>query len=157
ELPNLNERAASVRHAEPLLGAAVGAAAPAFEDQRAKRLARGPPTESLAEIHAARGVEAEVPHAVGGEPAAIAGSAERRGGGRDDPEHVAVGQPETVGGSGAVFLDGLDGAVALAEPVQYLRARDHAIHRPLGGTTHIHVLDEPDLGLRAACVLDQRG
>ncbi len=125
---------------------------------RASRSSREAPfPQRPAQVGAARGVEAEIPHAVGGEPAPVAAAAEGRGGGRDDPEHAAVGEAEAVGGRRALLHDRLDRPVALGEPGQDLLARHHAVHAPVGRATHVHVLDEAHLRGDGRRVLDQVG
>ena len=66
--------------------AAIGAALPRVGDQRRELVARGARAQRRAQVDAARGVEAQVPHAIGGQPAAIAVAAERLGRRRDDAE-----------------------------------------------------------------------
>ena len=56
-----------------------------------------PPPQRLAQVDAVGRVQAEEPGAVGGEPAAVAVAAERRGRGGDDAEVVPSGQPEPLG------------------------------------------------------------
>ncbi len=53
---------------------------PGCGDQRFQFVAGPPLTERRAEIEAVFGIQAEIPHAVGREPAPIAGAAERRRG-----------------------------------------------------------------------------
>ena len=61
-------------------------------DQRAQFISRHALPERTAQIDALRRVEAQIPHAVGGQAAAIAGAAERLGRRRDDAERRAVRQ-----------------------------------------------------------------
>src|SRR5262249_57511805 len=62
---DLHQRTA-VPQPQPLLGAAVGAAAPRARDQRGKLVARCPAAERAPEVDALLGVEAEIEDAVGG-------------------------------------------------------------------------------------------
>src|SRR6266568_2115254 len=66
-----NERA-PVAELEALLGAAIVAAAPAFRDHRLECIDRDAAAQRTAEIHTVRRVEAEIPHAVSRQPAAVA-------------------------------------------------------------------------------------
>ena len=59
---------------------------------------RGPGPQGLPQVQALGRVEAQVPGAVGGQAAAVAGGTEGPGGRGDDAEDRAVGQPEAVGG-----------------------------------------------------------
>src|SRR5438034_768783 len=90
ELPDLHQGPAVSRD-QSLLGAAIGAAAPPTGDERSQLLSSRAPAKRPAQIDARDRVEAEVPHAVGGETAAVARTAERRGRRRDDPEGRPVG------------------------------------------------------------------
>src|SRR5260370_32665457 len=47
------------------------------------------------QVRPARGVQAAIPHSIGGNAAAIASSAKRRGGGGDDAEDGSVGQQKS--------------------------------------------------------------
>src|SRR5262245_12714127 len=69
ELSDLDQRP-PVAPGQPLLGAAIGAATPATRDQFHQLLAPGARAKRRAQVDALDGVEAEVPHAVGGETAA---------------------------------------------------------------------------------------
>ena len=121
------------RRGQPLLRPAVAARRPGGADQGPQVLARGARAQRLAQVGAPRGVEAEVPDAVGGEAAPVAGPAEGRGGGGDDPEHAAVGEPEAVGGRRALLHDRLDRPVARGEAGRASRARrHHALHASSG-------------------------
>src|SRR5438046_9528185 len=71
-----NERA-PVAERDALLGAAIGAAAPALGDHRRQFAGCDAAPQRTAQIHAVRGVEAEIPDAVRREPAAIARTAKR--------------------------------------------------------------------------------
>ena len=93
--PERNEGTPVVQR-EPGFGAAIVATLPAGGDQL-RSLRAGAPPQGGAQVDSARGVEAQVPHAVGGQPAAIAAAAERIGRGRDDAEHGAIRQPEPIG------------------------------------------------------------
>ena len=118
-------------------------------------LVRRPLPERRAQVDSSRRVEAEIPQAVGGQPAAIAAPAERLGRGRDDPERGAVGQAEAIGRGRRRFDDRLDRPVVGGEPLQHLAARDDPCGRPVCRAADVHVLDEPDLGVHHAAVLDQ--
>ena len=87
QLADLDERAALGRpRREAGLGAPVGPAPPRARDQLPERLTARPTPQRLAQIEAGLRVEAEVPHAVGGEAAPVAGLAEGLRGRRDDAE-----------------------------------------------------------------------
>src|SRR5712691_5244883 len=122
ELADLHQRA-TVALGQPLLGAAIGAASPPAGDEPRQLVSTGAPAKRRAQINALDGVEAEVPHAIGGEPATIARPAERRGRRCDDPERRSVRQAEALGRGRAPRLDErLDRAVAPTEHVQDLGA-----------------------------------
>ena len=100
------------------------------------------------QVQSGLGVETEEEVAVGGQPGAVAGAAERLGRRGDDAEDGAVGQPEPLRGG-----RNWSGSRARARRVlvrrhafQDLRAGDHLVHLPAGGAPDVHVLDEPDLG-----------
>src|SRR5258705_6731637 len=97
ELADLHEGAPAGRR-QPLLRSAILPSLPRGADEGQQLLARSARPQRLAQVRAARRVEAEVPEAVRGEAAAVAGPAEGRGGGGDDPEHAAVEEPEALGG-----------------------------------------------------------
>lgn len=61
-------------------GAPIGPPFPGGSDQGFQFVTAAPLTERRAKIEAVFGVEAEIPHPVGRQPAAIAGAAERRRG-----------------------------------------------------------------------------
>src|SRR5580698_5399877 len=67
-----------------LLGAAVVAGAPTIHNYFGDAFARKAFAQRAAQVRALCGVEAAVPHAVGGEATAVAVAAEGRGGGGDD-------------------------------------------------------------------------
>src|SRR5713226_3261011 len=91
ELADLDQGPA-LDHRQPLLGPAVRPTLPPGDDERFELVARGPAPQRLPQIGPLGRVEAEVPHAVGREPAAVARAAEGLGRGRDDPEDIAVGK-----------------------------------------------------------------
>src|SRR5439155_18043282 len=142
-------------HGETRLGAAVGAGAPGRGDQPLELLVAGAAAKYLPQIRAPGGVQAEVPDAVGGESAPVAGAAERAGRGRDDPEAGAVREPEAVGGGGTPLDDGLDAPVVALELAEHLRPGHDLVHGPGGRATHVHVLDEAHLAPDLASVLEQ--
>ncbi len=114
---------ASIAERQALLGAAIVAGAPAAGNQRAQLLGRCTASERRAQIQAARRVETEVPHAVRGQPAAIAGAAERLGRGCDDPERRAVFEREPLSRRRrARFIHTGDDAVVARERVEHLAA-----------------------------------
>src|SRR5262245_39399269 len=106
ECATLTERETSLR-------ATVVARAPALGDDGREVLFRLPTTKRAAQIDATRRVEAEVPHPVGGQAAAIATPAERIGRGRNDPEDRSVGEREAIGRRRRMFDDRFDRAVVL--------------------------------------------
>src|SRR2546428_9078928 len=71
---------------------------PPVDDQRLQLVSRASAAERLSEIDPLLRVEAEVPHAVGGEAAPVAARTERFGRRRDDAEERAVGKRVAVGG-----------------------------------------------------------
>ena len=92
-------------------------------------------------------VETEIPRAVRRQPAPVARPAERRRGRGDDPERRAVGQPEALGGRGALLADRLDRPYRSRQLARSISARDTTcVARPVGRPAHVHVLDEPHLG-----------
>ena len=110
----------------------------------------GPAAEQLAEIEALLAVEAEEQRAVRGEPAAVAGAAERRGGRGDDAEPGPVGAARTA--PPAPSRPSSSGAIGPYRPaiaLEDLALRHHLIQRPSGRSADVHVLDEPDLDPRA--------
>ena len=120
--------------------------------RRASRRARS----ARAQIDAARRIQAQVPHAVGGQPAAVAAAAEGLGRRRDDAEHRAVRQPKAIGGRRRVVSTiGSIAPVARGERVEHLAPRDDASRRPARGAADVHVLDEAHLGVHRPAVLDQ--
>src|SRR6266550_9616747 len=101
-------------------------------------------------------IETKKPRSIGGEPAAVARSAEWRGGGRDDAERSAVGKAEALGRrAGVLGGDGSDGAVASRQDLENLALRHDLLRGPSGGAADVHVLDEPDLGLVRPREFDQ--
>src|SRR5687768_6833138 len=117
EAADLDEGAA-IAQRQPVFGAAIDARAPAASDHGRERFQRRARAQRRAKIDTGQRVEAQVPHAVGGETAAIAVGAERGGGGGYDTEHGAVGKPVAVGRRGAVLDDRRD------SPVTALQALD---------------------------------
>src|ERR1700756_3627865 len=144
ELADLNQRS-SRGHGEPLFGASIGASTPARGDQVCQLGAARAPTEGLTEARASRGVEAEIPYAVGCEPASIARATERAGCRRDDTEAEAVRKTATLRRGRARLDDGLDPTVPSLEDAEHLGAGDDLAHRPRRRATHVHVLDETHL------------
>src|SRR5258706_1198452 len=139
ELADLHEGAPAGRR-QPLLRSAILASLPRGADEGQQLLARSARPQRLAQVRAARRVEAEVPEAVRGEAAAVAGPAEGRGGGGDDPEHAAVEEPEALGGRGGLLHDRLDPAIALGEADPHLSAGHPPGHAPPGRRTPLPVL-----------------
>src|SRR5262245_41774750 len=151
---DLDERRA-VAQPEALLGTAVRPPRPGARDEARELLAGGTVPQRPAKVDTFLRVEAEIPDAVGGQPASVAASAERLGGGRDDAEHRAVAQPVPVGRRGA-FLDyRLDAAVPPAQRLEHLGAAHDLLHRPVRRAADVHVLDEPHLGWYRLAELDQ--
>ena len=87
-------------------------------------------TQRSAQVGALGGVEAAVPHAVGGQAAAVAGVAERRRRRGDDAEHGAVGQHERDPRCAAVLSSrGVDVAIVRGERgFEYLTSRDTTLN-----------------------------
>src|SRR5262249_13948205 len=108
-----------------------------------------------AQVDAAHRIEAEVPHAVGRQAASIAVGAERRRCRRDDAEYGAVAQAEAIRRCRRILDYGLDPAVALLEPLEYLLTTHDLVERPARGAADVHVLDEPHLGRNTPRELDQ--
>src|SRR5258706_917595 len=129
ELDDRHEGAPAGRR-QPLLRSAILASLPRGADEGQQLLARSARPQRLAQVRAARRVEAEVPEAVRGEAAAVAGPAEGRGGGGVDPEHAAVAEPEALGGLGGLLHDRLPLAVEVGAAVQYRAAGQHTGHSP---------------------------
>src|SRR5207245_9680484 len=90
---------APVRHPESLLRAAIGAALPRLPDERRELLIGGTAAQRLAQIDAPRGVETQEPGPVGGDPATVAGTAERRRDRGAYAERGPVRAPEAPGRS----------------------------------------------------------
>src|SRR5439155_17683630 len=103
---------------QPQLGSAVRTPPPRAGDQRLQFVRRRSAAKRLPEVDAVLGVETQVPHAVGREPATIAARAERLGRRRDDAEDGAVGERVTVGRGRALFDDRLDPSIAPAERLE---------------------------------------
>ena len=76
--------------AAALLGAAIGAIDPPASEERGQVAVARARAKRRSQVDALRGVQAQIPHAVGGEPAAVAALAERLRRGRDDAERRAV-------------------------------------------------------------------
>src|SRR5262249_17258933 len=110
QLADLNERP-TLAHRETLFRAAVGAHSPRRRDHTLQRPPARAAEQSPTEIDALRGVEAEVPEAVRGQPAPVAHATERARGGRDDAERRAIAKPEAIGRRRTLLHDGLDAAV----------------------------------------------
>src|SRR5579864_7391284 len=73
ELARLEERRTPRRpEPQPLLGAAVAASPPGRRDERGELIDRRSRAERAAQVDTFRGIETEVPEAVGREPAAVA-------------------------------------------------------------------------------------
>src|SRR5439155_26949546 len=87
---------------QPLFRAAVGAVLPRVAQQRGELGVARPRAQPLPQVDPAVRIQAQEPRAVRRQPAAVAGAAEWRGGGRDDAEARPVGEPESLGGSAAV-------------------------------------------------------
>ena len=95
--PDRHERAPSPsasRSSAPRSSRALPAAAMI---SAAARQRDAPRAQRRAQVDAARRVQAQVPHAVGRQAAAVAAAAERLGGRRDDAEGRAVRQREAIG------------------------------------------------------------
>src|SRR6266542_7056445 len=75
ELADLDQRPA-LGESQPLFRATVCAPAPSRSDQSLELVRRGAAPQRLSQIRPLGRVEAEIPHAVGREPAAVAGAAE---------------------------------------------------------------------------------
>src|SRR5262245_33584851 len=151
---DLDERRA-IAQPEALLGTAVRPPRPGARDEARELLAGGTVPQRPAKVDTLLRVEAEIPDAVGGQPASVAASAERLGGGRDDAEHRAVAQPVAVGRRGA-FLDyRLDAAVSPAQRLEHLGTAHDLLHRPVRRAADVHVLDESHLGQHRLAELDQ--
>ena len=94
------------RSAQPLLGAASQSRVcqpPVIS--AASSSSAGAAAQRSPEVGALRRVQAEIPHAVGGEATPVAVGAERRRGRGDDAEHGAVGEAIALGGRRAAGLD----------------------------------------------------
>ena len=143
--------------AEPLFGAAVGALRTTPSNQlRAARRGLAPARSGRRRSVPALRIEAQQPHAVGGQPAAIAVGAERLRRRRDDAERRAVGQREAFGRRRARSPSGSDRRRSAPPSARSIsRATPTASRRPPGRAADVHVLDEADLGADAARVLDQ--
>src|SRR5215469_3768086 len=85
QLGDLHEGRA-ITKMESVLRSTVGPLTPPSDDQLRELFAGGATPQRPAQIDPTRGVETEVPQAVGGEAAAIAVRAERRRGRGDDAE-----------------------------------------------------------------------
>ncbi len=120
EVLDRHEAAALAPEGQAFLGTAVRALAPSGRDECGQLLARGAAAQRPTKVDAARRVEAQVPQAVGRQPATIAAAAERVGGRGDDAEQRTVWQREAVGWRRRVLDDRLDGAVPSRERVQHL-------------------------------------
>src|SRR5216110_2433312 len=150
------ERAA-IGHAEPLLRPAIGPTLPRIPNQRGQLLVGRPAAEALAEIDSRPGVETQEPRAVRGDAAAVAGAAERRGDGRDDPERCPVRKAEALRRSGAMARNRLDSAVTPRERAQHLLLGYDLLAGPACRAAHVHILDKAHLGVVPAAELDQVG
>src|SRR5215831_1589400 len=95
QFADLDERP-PLPHRETLFRAAVGARPPRRRDHALEFLAARAAAYAPTEIDALRGVEAEVPEAVRGQSAPVAGATERARGGGDDAERRAIGKPEAI-------------------------------------------------------------
>src|SRR5262249_5479419 len=154
ELADLDQRPA-LRRGEAIFGAPVRAPSPRGRDERFDLFAIGARPQRLAQVGAPPGVEAEVPPAVRGEPTAVTGPAERLRRGRDDAEDRAVRQAKAIRRRCPSLRDRLDTTVAPFESLDHLRPRHHLVHGPRCGSADVHVLDEADLPVDPATVLDQ--
>lgn len=85
------------------------------------------------------GVEAQVPRAVSRLRSQVL---QRSGRGGDDAEHRPVWEDEPVRRCPADLNDRLDSPVPLAQHIKDLRPGEDLIHRPLGRSPYVHVLDE---------------
>src|SRR5206468_6715686 len=102
----------SIPQPQALLGPTIRPPLPPGDDQRLQLVSRASAAERLSEIDALLRVEAEVPHAVGGEAAPVAAGTERLGRRRDDAEDRAVGKRVAVGGRRALLDHRLDRSVS---------------------------------------------
>ena len=114
---------------------------PSAGDEGAELVARRPVPERRPEVHASLRVKAQVPGAVGGEPAPVAGPAEGRRGRGDDAERRAVRETEPLGRRGRLLANRLDRPVPLGQCRGSPPGR-RPVPRPVGPPAHVHVLDE---------------
>ncbi len=107
---------------EALLGASIGASLHAWVTRAAMASGEAPSARGRGDRapRLRRGTGTTMP--VGGEPSAIAGAAEGRGGGGDDPEDGAVTEPEALGRIGAARAHRLDLAVLRGDSGEHLGA-----------------------------------
>src|SRR6266480_2945241 len=140
---------------QSLLRPTVGSPLPCVAQQLGDLGVARPRAQPLPQVDPAVRVQAQEPGAVRREPAAVAGAAKWRRGGRDDAEARPVGEPEALGRSAAVGRNRLDRAVALAKQVQDLLLGHDLVHGPARRAAHVHLLDEPHLGIMSAGELDQ--
>src|SRR6476646_12168150 len=92
-----HERPAIAKRETPLR-AAIVARTPDVGYPGPNCLDRVPSTQRFSQINTVRRIEAEVPHAIRCQTAAVAGAAERSGRGRDDAEHGPVWEREAISG-----------------------------------------------------------
>jgi hypothetical protein len=103
--------------------AAIRALCPNPRNHSRDFLARCATPQKPPEIRAPAGIEAQIPHAVGGEPAAIAIPAKRRGSRRDDAKNRAICQTKPFGRRVRTFRriarDWLNASIAFFERSQH--------------------------------------
>src|SRR5690606_32584995 len=107
----------------------------------------GPGAQGGLEVGLLAGEQAVADLAVGGEPYAVAGAAERPG---DGPDHAHPGGPavdeEPLGGGAAAFLQVVGGEVEGAgQHFEYLVGGDHVVAPPAVLGVERHLLDEAQL------------
>ena len=150
-----NERRAIAR-GQTLLGAAIAAHFPRRANQLRELIGGGAGAQRPAQVGAVRGVQAQVPQAVGRQPAAIAALAERLRRRRDDAEDRAVRQAVAIGRRRRLFDDRRDRAVVRRRAAASISRRDttRAIDQCVAPPTSMYSMNRTSAPCRPA-ELDQ--
>src|SRR5207249_1970335 len=94
-----------------LLGPTVPASLPHGAEAGLELVPRGAGAQRLSQISPVLGVEAQIPHAIGGQPAPVAGGTEGGRGRGNDAERRAIRQGESLRRRGAFFENRLNASV----------------------------------------------
>lgn len=121
------------------------ASLPSIDHGAAEIVVRRAAPHRRAEVDAVVLVKAALPDSVSGDPAAIAGRAERSARRGDDAECATVSEGIATRGSRPGCGNGDDRAVAAAKCAQDLFSVDDCTGRPSRRSADVHVFDEPEL------------